>query len=215
MGVKERKSREKEKRIQGILAAAKGLFLKKGFQNTSMEEIAHLAEIGKGTIYLYFKNKNDLYTAILVSGLEHFRRRLMEIEDSLDSGALSSTEDVVMAFFQKNLEAYNENPDSVFYQSYQLNQLLLNLSRDNLERLNEAGRKNLAIARGIIRKAIRKKLLPDVNPSQVIEIFRAVVLGTIQLGESRTMFAKKNYCKENLHFSFLLLSKALNALNEA
>ncbi len=212
MGVQERRSREKGNRIQSILESARGLFLKKGFQNTSMEEIAQSAEIGKGTIYLYFKNKNDLYTSILVGGLENYRQRLMEIENNLDSGALNSTEEFVMDFFRMNYEAYNENPDSIFYQGYQLNQLLLNLSRENVDRLNAAGRKNLKLARGIVSKAIARNLLPELDPAQVIDAFRAMVLGNIQLGESRIIFAKKNYLKDNLKFSFSLLSKAFEAL---
>ncbi len=213
MGIKERRVREKENRIRIILDAAKDAFMKKGFQNTSMEEIANQAEIGKGTIYIYFKNKNDLYTAILLSGLESFRKRLKDLENGLDSGVLNSTADIIMAFLKLNEKTYNENPDSILYQSYQLNQLLLKLSPENLKRLNEAGRKNLSIARGIISKAIKKKHFPEVNPVQVIDTFRAIVLGNLQLGESRTMFGHKNYIKENLYFSFSMLSKAFEALN--
>ncbi len=55
-----RRQREKEQREASILSAAEKLFAQKGYQQTSMEEIADLAEISPGTIYFYFKNKEDL-----------------------------------------------------------------------------------------------------------------------------------------------------------
>ncbi len=60
-----RKQREKEQRTTSILQAAETLFAKKGYQQTSMEEIADLAEISPGTIYFYFKNKEDLLIKLM------------------------------------------------------------------------------------------------------------------------------------------------------
>lgn len=213
MGVKERKCREKNSRVQSILDAARAVFFEKGFQNASMEEIASLAEIGKGTIYLYFKNKTDLYTSILVNSLETFSGRLIAIGNDLESGQLRTSEAFLNAFFRLNFEAYNANPDSIFFQNYQLNKLLLNLSKDNLDRLNKAGRENLRISRQIVAKAIEKKLLPDLDPFKVIDVFRAIVLGSIQLAESKTIFAQKGHLEENLEFAFSLLGKAFESLN--
>ncbi len=55
-----RKQREREQRETSILSAAETLFAQKGYQQTSIEEIADMAEISPGTIYFYFKNKEDL-----------------------------------------------------------------------------------------------------------------------------------------------------------
>jgi AcrR family transcriptional regulator len=60
MGVADRKEREKEEMRIRILEAAKKLFLEKGFEKTSIRNIADLIEYSPGTIYLYFKDKNDL-----------------------------------------------------------------------------------------------------------------------------------------------------------
>lgn len=59
-----RKEREKLARQQEILAAARSLFLSKGYHETTLEEIARHAEFGKGTIYNYFNSKEDLFRAI-------------------------------------------------------------------------------------------------------------------------------------------------------
>jgi AcrR family transcriptional regulator len=66
MGVHERKEREKVQRRKQILDAGEKLFLKKGLQNTTMDEIANLCELSKGTLYLYYKSKEDLFLALLL-----------------------------------------------------------------------------------------------------------------------------------------------------
>ncbi len=69
MGTKERRMREKEKRRRKILDAAKQLFFEKGFMAATMDQIARTVELGKGTLYLYFKNKEELYISLLVEGM--------------------------------------------------------------------------------------------------------------------------------------------------
>jgi TetR/AcrR family transcriptional regulator len=64
MGIIERKEREKEQRRSDILDAAEKVFFKKGFEQATMDDVATQAELSKGTIYLYFKSKEELYIAI-------------------------------------------------------------------------------------------------------------------------------------------------------
>ena len=63
-----RREREKLRQRQEILAAALGLFSEKGYYNVSMHEIAQKAEFAIGTLYKFFKSKEDLYKALM---LEH------------------------------------------------------------------------------------------------------------------------------------------------
>ena len=69
VGLKERRSREKELRKKQILDAARALLLKKGISSTSMNKIARDAELSVGTLYIYFKNKEDLYAELQEEGL--------------------------------------------------------------------------------------------------------------------------------------------------
>ena len=62
MGIQERKEREKERRRQQIMVAAKRVFSNKGFNKATMEDIAQEAELSPGTLYLYFKNKEECLT---------------------------------------------------------------------------------------------------------------------------------------------------------
>ncbi len=59
-----RKERETQLRKQIILEAAEKLFLSKGYEETTMDEIANEAEFSKGTVYKYFFSKDELYIAI-------------------------------------------------------------------------------------------------------------------------------------------------------
>ena len=70
MGVQERRRREREARERAILEAAKEVFLEKGFEFATVEEIAQRAELGKGTLYSYFRNKEEIYLALLGEGVE-------------------------------------------------------------------------------------------------------------------------------------------------
>lgn len=70
MGIHERKEREKEQRRDDIVRAATTVFFDKGLQNATMDEIAEAAELSKGTLYLYFKSKEDLYLAVTTVGFD-------------------------------------------------------------------------------------------------------------------------------------------------
>jgi AcrR family transcriptional regulator len=59
-----------------ILTAAAQLFATHRFHEARMEDIAAVAEVGKGTLYRYFKDKEELYTALLVRAGERLSGRL-------------------------------------------------------------------------------------------------------------------------------------------
>ena len=64
MGIAERREREKQRRRNDILDAAEHVFFEKGLKSATMDEVAEEAELSKGTLYLYFKSKEDLYLGI-------------------------------------------------------------------------------------------------------------------------------------------------------
>lgn len=79
MGIEERKKREKEKRCNVIINAAERVIFSKGIEQATMQEIADEAELSKGTLYLYFKSKNELYTAIALRGSDILTRRFAKV----------------------------------------------------------------------------------------------------------------------------------------
>jgi len=62
-------TRRKEARPEEITAAALDLFVERGFANTRLEDVATRAGISKGTLYLYFANKEELFKAVVREGL--------------------------------------------------------------------------------------------------------------------------------------------------
>jgi AcrR family transcriptional regulator len=61
MGIAERKEREKQQRKQEIIQAAEKVFYSMGVDQATMDDIAAKAELSKGTLYLYFRSKEDLF----------------------------------------------------------------------------------------------------------------------------------------------------------
>lgn len=79
MGTIERKKREKKRRRDTIIDAAEKIIFSKGLDQSTMTEIAQEAELSKGTLYLYFKNKNELYMAITKRGSNILNKKLVKI----------------------------------------------------------------------------------------------------------------------------------------
>jgi AcrR family transcriptional regulator len=104
MGVKERKERERRQRKSEILETAKSLFLKNGFLNVTMNEIAAATELSTGTIYLYFKNKEDIFAALAVIGSE----KLDEIVDKVLSKKNPLDKKNITHFIHAYLAVYND-----------------------------------------------------------------------------------------------------------
>jgi AcrR family transcriptional regulator len=62
---KPRWERRKDARPQELLAAALDLFVERGFASTRLEDVARCAGVSKGTLYLYFTNKEELFKAVV------------------------------------------------------------------------------------------------------------------------------------------------------
>lgn len=79
MGLEERRIREKKNRKNAILKAARRLFFDNGFRPVTVESIAKKAELSKGSIYLYFKSKEEIYTHILLSDIDKFHEHFKDL----------------------------------------------------------------------------------------------------------------------------------------
>jgi len=104
MGVKERRVREGNARLDAILAAAETVFARDGYQQTRMEDIAAAAELAKGTLYYYFKSKDEIFGRLLEreSGkvLDEVRRRIPDT--STFPEALEQTVLFYLEYFESN-----------------------------------------------------------------------------------------------------------------
>jgi len=79
VSVKERRKREKRQREETILQAAEEIIRQDGFVNLSMDKIAEKAELSKGTLYLYFENKQQLLIGIIKGHMDELIERLERV----------------------------------------------------------------------------------------------------------------------------------------
>jgi len=87
MGIRERRERQKEHLREEILDAARELFLKEGVMNVSMRAIAKKIEYSPTTIYLYFKDKWELYHSICEEAFAHLELELESIKKGEENAA--------------------------------------------------------------------------------------------------------------------------------
>ena len=84
MGIQERKEREKAHMRQMILETALAIFQAEGFDKVSVRAIADRIEYSPATLYLYFKNKDDIFYALHEEGFRRFieyQRRADVLDD--------------------------------------------------------------------------------------------------------------------------------------
>lgn len=83
-----RKERDRLRNKEAILKAAVHLFAQKGFAETKLEDVAALAEFGKGTLYNYFENKDDLFLSTfdyaVGNVLDFLYEQLASVSDPLE-----------------------------------------------------------------------------------------------------------------------------------
>jgi AcrR family transcriptional regulator len=104
--MKSRKQVISEFRRAEIVEAARGVFARRNYSDATVDEIAKEAGVAKGTLYLYFKSKKDIYRAVL----DHDMRALMR--DTLDRMAAASTlKDKIHAFALTRIQNAEENKD--------------------------------------------------------------------------------------------------------
>lgn len=75
MGLKERRLREKEQRRAQIIEAARSLILKHGVFSVSVQQVAKLAELSVGTIYLYFSSKEAIFATLQEEILDYLHSK--------------------------------------------------------------------------------------------------------------------------------------------
>lgn len=95
MSVREAK---KKKNKQAILDAAISLFSENGYENTTIEHIAKIAGVGKGTVYSYFQTKKDILKGFCEYELEKIHQELVKRSDQ-DASILEQMLTIYMTEF--------------------------------------------------------------------------------------------------------------------
>ena len=97
---------KKTARKESILQAAIEVFSKGGFRNSSISEIAKRANVAEGTIYQYYKNKEDLFFSIPIQKTIQFRE-----EVDLHLQGITGTFNQIRKFMWYYLYFFKTNPE--------------------------------------------------------------------------------------------------------
>lgn len=112
MGAKEKRDKYKEEFRREILNSARQLFIADGYEKFSMRRLAEKIDYSPTTIYLYFKNKDDLLLAICEEVAEQFLTRLRHIR-SLQSKSLEALRQAMLYLVEFAFD--NPNQYKVFF----------------------------------------------------------------------------------------------------
>jgi AcrR family transcriptional regulator len=86
-----------EARRAEIISSAAALFQTKGYENTSMQDVMVDLDIAKGTIYHYFKSKEDLFEAVIYDIVERVTLRMQGIVSTSEGNALQRLQQLILA----------------------------------------------------------------------------------------------------------------------
>jgi AcrR family transcriptional regulator len=209
--MKKKRVKERETRIEEIQKAAKDVFISRGFQNASMDEIAQKAGVSKGTLYLYFKDKGNLYISLMVPVTREQGNMLRRFQAEVEQGKCKNARDIIMGLYDVHKRLYQYDADGIrIIQAYLQGEYFNGLSQETREILDRIGREDYQATRTIISKAIEKGLMRDVNPIKLTDIIWAMFIGIVQVEESKRRTTKKNHLPGTLELAFSLVADALN-----
>ena len=104
--------RRKEARPDEILAAALASFAERGFAATRLEDVAARAGISKGTLYLYFKGKEELFEAVVRATLVPNLERLEALTASFDGPNARLLERLLLTIAGSSTRGSGRSPSS-------------------------------------------------------------------------------------------------------
>ncbi|MBU4463049.1 MAG: TetR/AcrR family transcriptional regulator [Proteobacteria bacterium] len=200
MGIQERKERERGRRRQQILIAAKKVFYNKGFAKVTMEDIAKEAELSPGTLYLYFKSKDELCASLSLRILQYLNIRLRHVSAEKGLNGQQKLEALKNAI----IDVYEFDP-LILINLFRLqsSEILKNLSPRLLADIKELFNSSLGAMSDIFNEEINKGVLVDKKPEALADLLWALFSGIVLWGESKKiMDNNKDYLKKALETAF-------------
>jgi len=154
MGLKERKERDKAEMREMILESAHKLFIDRGFEEVSIRNIAEAIEYSPATIYLYFKDKNEIFFALHTEAFKKFNAYMADLANIADPF------DRLLAMGDKYIQFTNENP-----QYYEVMFIMDNpMDCDENQEKWEEGNKALAAVEGLIAGCQQSGRFQGIDP---------------------------------------------------
>jgi len=175
----ERREKERENRRSAILKAARKLFFDRGFKSVTVDNIAAKAEVSKGSVYLYFKSKEEIYTQILINDsiatFEDWKNKFSAKDMPSAELLLEFADNYINYFLNENelfriLMTFMLHADDMILTDEQ-NSQLLQTTNDNIKFVSE-----------ILQKGIDSgEFLPIINIWQTQNAIWGLLNGVISL----------------------------------
>lgn len=164
-----RKERERLFKKQEILDAAIKIFAKKGFKATTLDEIAEESEYGKGTIYNYFSNKEEIYREIIIYISALHKKSMFEIEKNTETfyEFIFETIKSHMTFCINNRDAYFLLIYTKIHHAKSTSSEISKLMDCNHNELTQ-----FFVER--IKRAIENKEVKDLESEKIVRIIRGM-----------------------------------------
>lgn len=162
-----------EFRTAAILEAARRAFAQKGFHDVTVDEIAEAAGVAKGTLYLYYRSKHQIYWDALKQGIEELYSELAR-----QMGHSGDIRAQIEAFVETKIRYFDANHD--FFRIYfaEFGNALshpAHISKDFKKLYTHQARLlESALRRAIQRNTIRR-IRPDATAYAISEITRGVI----------------------------------------
>jgi AcrR family transcriptional regulator len=209
MGIQERKEREKERRRQQIMVAAKRVFSEKGFSKATMEDIAQEAELSPGTLYLYFKNKEELYASLSLRILQYLLLRIEHVNAVKGSGPDEKLKQLMDAMY----DVYEFDPLTIINMFHlQSSETLKNLSPQLLAEIKDLSGKSMGAISQIFKDGVAQGVFINRHPVALADTFWSIFSGVILwLTSKKLIDESKDFLKETLSVAFDVFYKGVKA----
>ena len=181
-----RREREKQNRRNEILKAAWKVFSSKDYNSATVDEIAEAAELSKGTIYLYFQNKADLFLSTLEMGIEKVSSIIQELVSSSDDPVVGLKQIVkcLLGFFEENLGFFKILSSEQAH--FDIHTEMMKNGRDFEEHVHDRMFRNINIVANYIQRGIEMGVFRQVDPQDaaisLLEIVRGFAIMRLFMG---------------------------------
>jgi AcrR family transcriptional regulator len=211
MPIHERQLRERERRRQQIIAASKRVFVSKGVSKATIKDIAEEAELSPGTLYIYFKNKDELYSSLSIRMLKHLSVRLQRVKERREM----SHEQRITAVKEALCEAYEIDPPVFITLSHlQASETLDNISPDLLEQIMGLSRQSLSTLADIFEEGMETGSLLHRDPQKMALILWALFSGLVLWEESkRGLDPRKDFLMPTVDMAFDIFGRGIAKSN--
>lgn len=165
-----RREREHLSRKREILEAAQKVFAQKGFHQATIDEIAKEAELAKGTIYLYFKNKRELFYSLVEEKTEYLMN-LLQKEVKREENAVEK----LSAIIRHQLEFYEANRDFFKIITSESSRFELGLKDELRKRIMDRYLKYIDIVSQIIEEGIKEGRFKALDTKKLAATLRGII----------------------------------------